>query len=626
MSTSEHTTNTPDSFALWSDDPSAVDLLSFNAVAETAADALLDDRLDPIALGLSGSWGSGKTTVLNLVASCLAARGGDQGTILVVKTDPWRYDPLTGAKESLIAEVLDRLGVEVSKSATVGDKAKKLLKRLVGRINWSKAIRLAAKTSLALQIPTIDELTDLVKDSDASGSDDVVRGMERFRDEFAELMASDELKHLRRVVVLVDDLDRCLPETVIDSLEAIRLFLAVPKMSFVLAADEDRVAEAIRTRFPESGRGETAEGGGAEEAARLYLHKIVQTTIRLPALSRFDTQAFLLLLQLQQRLSPEQMVSLVDQCQVLRLSAGDLDDLPGLDGVDLTEELAFADRLTPLLYEKLRGSPRRVKRFLNDLHVRQAVASRRGIELNPAVVAKLMVLEVLLPEDFNQVLEWLAQGVLRDQIASLELVARSPRPEPGTSETSETKGKVKADDASQKEKESDFSDGLIRWAKLPPALSAEDLAGYLYLAAAFKGRPLLDTGLPGRLQDLAARLQSSSRREQKSVSDDDLASLSGGDAQLLIQHLGRIARDRPADQRKAAAGILRIVAKRPSTLEDARKALLSIPPDEVSPATPMLFKLPADAGLKDVLEYWRDNASREPAKNAAKEALRESRA
>jgi pantothenate kinase-related protein Tda10 len=76
MSISERTTNTPDSFALWSDDPSAVDLLSFNAVAETAEDALLDHRVDPIALGLSGSWGSGKTTVLNLIASCLAARGG----------------------------------------------------------------------------------------------------------------------------------------------------------------------------------------------------------------------------------------------------------------------------------------------------------------------------------------------------------------------------------------------------------------------------------------------------------------------------------------------------------------------------------------------------------------------
>src|SRR6266550_3987395 len=90
---------------LWSDDPSQVDLLSFDAVAHTVADALLDEALDPVALGLSGSWGSGKTTVLGLVAQQLDRRTTPERKVLVIQTDPWRYDPSTGAKESLIAEV-----------------------------------------------------------------------------------------------------------------------------------------------------------------------------------------------------------------------------------------------------------------------------------------------------------------------------------------------------------------------------------------------------------------------------------------------------------------------------------------------------------------------------------------
>ena len=159
-------------FPLWSDDPSLTDLLSFDAVAVTAADALLDDRLDPVALGLSGPWGSGKTTVLGLVAQSLAARNTDDAKVIVVQTDPWRYDPTTGAKESLIAEVLNRLSEEVAKDETTGGKAKKLLKRLVQRVDWAKAIKLAAKTSLALQIPSFDELTDLVKDSDEDSDED----------------------------------------------------------------------------------------------------------------------------------------------------------------------------------------------------------------------------------------------------------------------------------------------------------------------------------------------------------------------------------------------------------------------------------------------------------------------
>jgi len=52
---------------LWSDEPSPVDLLAFGAVAETAVEAVLDDVLDPVAIGISGPWGSGKSTVLKLI-------------------------------------------------------------------------------------------------------------------------------------------------------------------------------------------------------------------------------------------------------------------------------------------------------------------------------------------------------------------------------------------------------------------------------------------------------------------------------------------------------------------------------------------------------------------------------
>ncbi len=478
-----------------------------------------------------------------------------------------------------------------------------------------------------MQLPRVEDLFGLIKDENDNESDAAPRGMEGFRDEFSQLMRSEELKHVRRVVVLVDDLDRCLPRTVIETLEAIRLFLAVPGMSFVLAADEERVAEAIRTEFPKPTGGD-GQDATVEEPARLYLHKIVQTTIPLPALSRFDTHAYLLLLQLQARLSKEQLTAFADQCQTLRLESRDLDDLPGVNGVEISEELAFAARLTPLLYEKLRGSPRRVKRFLNDLHVRQAVASRRGIDLDPGVVAKLMVLEVLLPEEFTRLLNWLAAGKLREQLDALEVAAGRPAAEdPAGSEVpaaephddaGETPGSAAAEQKSQ-----EFPDALVRWAKLYPPLRGVDLASYLYLAAAFQGKPLLDAELPERLRDIAANLLSSERADQKSVTDGDLLSLTNDEARLLVQHLGRMGRDRPSDQRKAILAIKRTADQHPEAIEEAKSALLAIPPDEVGPATPLLFKLPADIAYRPVLEHWRDRSSREPVRTAATEALKE---
>ena len=87
---------------------------------------------------------------------------------------------------------------------------------------------------------------------------------------------------------------------------------------------------------------------------------------------------------------------------------------------------AFAERLTPILYEKLRGNPRRIKRFLNDLRVRQSIATRRGIDLQADIVAKMMVLEQLLPVEFERVLAWLARGTLRSEMSRLEEAAGQP--------------------------------------------------------------------------------------------------------------------------------------------------------------------------------------------------------
>ena len=85
--------------------------------------------------------------------------------------------------------------------------------------------------------------------------------------------------------------------------------------------------------------------------------------------------------------------------------------------------------MTAILYQKLAGNPRRIKRFLNDMSVRRSIAARRGIELDNEVVAKLMVLEVLLPEQFKVVLSWLRGGELRDRLTVLERIANNAETE-----------------------------------------------------------------------------------------------------------------------------------------------------------------------------------------------------
>lgn len=639
---------------LWSDEPAAVDFLAARAIAETVADAVLDDALDPLSLGLSGPWGSGKTTVLKLVEEDLKARGTEDDKVVVVPTDPWRYDPSVGAKESIIADVLDALSKElrevaVQDAAAGGGKvrnAKDLLARLSKRVDWAKAVRLAATTTLALQLPSVDDLTSLIKDVPDEAGVAEERGLAGFHEEFQALLASPELAHVRRVAVLVDDLDRCLSRTVVESLEAIRLFLSVPKMAFVIAADEDRVADAIKSELPAWTMPEDRPGGPdalpPEPPWKLYLHKIVQTTVPLPALGSFDTEAYLLLLQVHNRaeakLDQAQLDALIAQCSELRKS-GSLDGLKVADGLDFQAELAFAHRLTAILYEKLAGNPRRIKRFLNDLNIRRSIARRRGIDLDADVVAKLMVLEVLLPDNFTEILSWLRTGELRDRLGALEKIAKNDSddtpavdvegagqlPPPQASEASPAEANKKK--AAKKTATASsrggtaasataeaapvaavaaapvaaaFNDDLIRWAKLDPPLAEVELSPYLHLAASFSGDLLVSNELPARLRDVAAALMSLGPIGREEA-DKKAVALPLEDAQLLLAHLARRARDRIPDQRGAVNGICRLVRAHAALAPAAVDAFKRIPPKDLQVPTIVVFRAQEFDGMSSLV-------------------------
>jgi hypothetical protein len=673
---------------LWSDDPARVDFLAARAIAATVTDVILDNALDPLSLGLSGPWGSGKTTVLELVQADLAKRSTSESKVVVVRTDPWRYDPAVGAKESIIADVLEALEAELERvTPKVKTEAKLALRRLAKRVDWSKAIQLAAKTGLALQLPRFEDLTDLIKEKSADDEEDgAPRGLAGFREDFEKLTACKELAHVRRVAVLVDDLDRCLPRSVVESLEAIRLFLSVPKMAFVIAADEERVSDAIKAELPEWKAPQEHERPGGKDAlppeppSKLYLHKIVQTTVPLPALGAFDTEAYLLLLQVQNRTANQftvgQLDDLITECARLR-AVGSLDELRPPTGTSVQTELGFAHKMTAILYQKLAGNPRRIKRFLNDMSVRRSIAARRGIELENEVVAKLMVLEVLLPEQFKVVLSWLRGGELRDRLTALERIAnntesettdnsgseptteadtesaekqttedqKADRPDVSKDTTSEKAIKAAKETPAKKitaaegqpqvsAKHGDpvdgdpagattvatapdpgFDDDLVRWAKLDPLLAAVNLSPYLHLAASFSGDLLVSDELPQRLRDVAAQLTITGPIGS-AAADKQATRVPVDDASVLIRYFSRLGRDRIPEQRGAITAIGRLADAHPSLTSAALEGIKRIPAEHLQVGTAVHIRGLKLEGIETIIA---DLASR--ASGAARNAL-----
>jgi hypothetical protein len=612
---------TKQSRALLLDEPSDVDLLSFDAVAGTVVEALLDPDLDPIALGLSGSWGSGKTSVLRIIGARLRDTGGS--STIVIETDPWRYDPQLGIKESLIGEILAAIDAALPEEGA-GSKAKAAIKKMAKRIDWGKAMRLAANSAITVSLPSLDDVFELVRPK----SDDKpqpITDMNQFRAEFARLLASEDLAGIQNVVVLVDDLDRCLPETVVETLETIRLFLAVPKMSFVIAADEERVADSIATRYP----GGAEETLGEESPARLYLHKIVQTSVPVPSLSDFDTEAYLVMLQIRPMVEGVEFAQIVASVSDARRAGTPLEEVTLLQQAEFTEARNEAARIKPIVHEKTKGNPRRIKRFVNDLSVRLGIAERRGITLDSATIAKLMVLEQYFEDEFKTVTGWLREQTLRTNLVALERQAgttppadddersgdQEPAPEPDEPKKASPR-KLAVTQAPAVEAPQQFPPGLIRWARLSPSLADKDIAPYLVFAASFRNVYLATGGLPEAIRDIATQLLSRSPAENRRVTDAMLQSLQPSETSRLAGYIGGVMVDEPQRQAAGVRALIRIARAVPTAVDAAVGALGRINPADLKVAGLVNLRSTDPVPVLDQLETLAGASGNDEAKRA----------
>lgn len=563
------------------DNPSAVDLLGFEDVVNLVETIVVRKDLDPVTIGVNAPWGGGKTTVLQLLHERLNKRDD----ILCIFVSPWEYDNKTDPTTALIDEVLGTLNAELEVRETLGDKTRKLLTRLRRRVNFAKALKLTATAALTTTVPGVSSLIDLFDDSKVDAEEPADPTLQGFRKQFAEIMESDDLAPIQRVVVLVDDLDRALPDTVVETLEAIKLFLSVKKMAFVLAADEDNVAHAIARRLAVTGQTITS---------RLYLEKIVQVPVRVPALTREQTEEYLALLILADLENVEDVVAAVKDT---RPSPADrlTERLASVLGNERQADLELAQRLAPLLHRQTSGNPRRLKRFLNAFWLRSAFASTRGADLDEQALAKLMLAELHYPDLFGQLLSWLAAGVVTERVAEIEQGA------------------------------GDHSQQVLEWGGLPPELSDEDLSKYLLLAASLRGETLEEAALPPELREAAEQLASGSdtqRRDGRKAAEK----LEPAQRSSLARFLAiSLRQQRNPDAQKNLADSISGLADNPATVATAAEELRRMPHGAITAGLPIaLLARNEPEEFKNIIREWAaSEETGELAKRGAQEALGE---
>lgn len=468
---------------MWADNETRIDLLGFDYLVDSLEVVLTEPRLLPVTVGVLGDWGSGKTSLLHMVGDRL---GGTDGYV-VVEFSPWRYEAYDDVKAALMEAVLGKLEERVPK-APDPDRASSLVQRLrakVGRIMQGPAAAARTLAPAAAGALAAHHGADAALGAAAGGA--LVAGFEAasgpprapdppadppaefesvadFREEFEELM--DGLPEVQAAVVLVDDLDRCLDDTIIDVFEAIRLFLQVSRTAFVIAANRAIVQAAIESRYPAKAVGDPALG-------KDYLEKIVQLEIAVPPLAAPEAETYLNLLFADLRLDPQAMSKIREEAAARRrqgqfavamnygIAKGVLGEVPP----DLEADMTIVNRIAPALSRGLRGNPRQLKRFLNMLLLRLQTAQRRGVDLDAAVLAKLMVLEQQQSE-FQQLFIWqVSQDGAPDEVARAEKAARAGEELPAGSPV---------------ELATWFTPAVRQWLQLDPPLASVPLGEYFF--------------------------------------------------------------------------------------------------------------------------------------------------
>jgi KAP family P-loop domain len=229
-----------------------------------------------------------------------------------------------------------------------------------------------------------------------------------FREEFKELLDAADIDQL---VVIVDDLDRCLPQTAIATLEAIRLFLFVERTAFVIGADELMIEYAVREHFPD-----LPPSSGPVSYARNYLEKLIQVPFRIPALGLAETRVYVTLLLAENALGTSdrrfiQLLGAAREDMKRPWKSRGLDRktvetaMGGTVPPEIDQALVLSAHVTKILSEGTRGNPRQIKRFLNSMMLRHAIAEERGFgaEVQRPVLAKIMLAERFYPDFYEQI-------------------------------------------------------------------------------------------------------------------------------------------------------------------------------------------------------------------------------
>lgn len=251
LSRPERSTDQPRIIPVIVDVPRPDPELGFERFVSAIAAAVVGGFPAQYTVGLYGPWGTGKSSILLSLKKDLES----YDEVTVVEFDSWRHERAQNLLAPLIYAIREAMS-QRGKNVQWG--------RIFGGLEFQAfgfGIRVPSGSDRAA------EATVAVKE--------YMESMEALTKIGAELGVDKNGKN-KRIVVLIDDLDRCSPDRVIEVLESIRLLMDVAGFVFVLAIDYEVLVDAVETKYKHMGK---------RVDAHRFIEKIVQVPFRIPTVN-----------------------------------------------------------------------------------------------------------------------------------------------------------------------------------------------------------------------------------------------------------------------------------------------------------------------------------------------------
>jgi hypothetical protein len=280
-----------DDYRILLDQPAALPALGFDQYARAFA-AIARQRDSQFAIGIFGDWGSGKTTLMRAIERELETNE----TVVTLWFNAWRYE----REEHLIVPLLDTLREVLKEWAERPDRDPDLRER--ARRAAATVSRAAGALLAGLSVTAgIPGGSSLVLDLDRAQADWRQREEEDARQPrslyhavfraLRQALAQFVERGQQRIVVFIDDLDRCLPTSALQLLESMKLFFDLEGFVFVVGLDREVVQRAVELKY----RPLEAAAGAVDSPVKgsEYIKKVFQLPFTRPLVSVRQVNEFL---------------------------------------------------------------------------------------------------------------------------------------------------------------------------------------------------------------------------------------------------------------------------------------------------------------------------------------------